>query len=47
LPDHSTKRHSAIHVDAKYKRHWEEIGESGWRGAGDELRDLLSTNPCK
>jgi len=26
-------------VDAKYKRHWEEIGESGWRGAGDELRE--------
>ena len=26
-------------VDAKYKRHWEEINESGWHGTENEIRE--------
>lgn len=26
-------------VDAKYKRHWEELQERGWRGQADDLRE--------
>jgi len=26
-------------VDAKYKRHWEELQEHGWRGQDDDLRE--------
>jgi hypothetical protein len=26
-------------VDAKYKRHWEELQDGGWRGQTDELRE--------
>ena len=26
-------------VDAKYKRHWEEINESGWHGTDNEIRE--------
>jgi 5-methylcytosine-specific restriction endonuclease McrBC regulatory subunit McrC len=29
----------AVIVDAKYKRHWEELQERGWRGQGDDLRE--------
>jgi 5-methylcytosine-specific restriction endonuclease McrBC regulatory subunit McrC len=26
-------------VDAKYKRHWEELQDGGWRGLADEVRE--------
>jgi 5-methylcytosine-specific restriction endonuclease McrBC regulatory subunit McrC len=26
-------------VDAKYKRHWEELQDGGWSGQTDELRE--------
>lgn len=29
----------AVIVDAKYKRHWEELQERGWRGQADDLRE--------
>jgi hypothetical protein len=29
----------AVIVDAKYKRHWEELQERGWRGQDDDLRE--------
>jgi 5-methylcytosine-specific restriction endonuclease McrBC regulatory subunit McrC len=29
----------AVIVDAKYKRHWEELQDGGWRGQTDELRE--------
>ena len=29
----------AIIVDAKYKKHWEELQERGWRGQDDDLRE--------
>jgi 5-methylcytosine-specific restriction endonuclease McrBC regulatory subunit McrC len=30
---------AAVIVDAKYKRHWEELQDGGWRGQTDELRE--------
>jgi 5-methylcytosine-specific restriction endonuclease McrBC regulatory subunit McrC len=30
---------AAIIVDAKYKRHWEELQDGGWRGQTEELRE--------
>jgi len=30
---------AAVVVDAKYKRHWEELQDGGWRGQTSELRD--------
>lgn len=30
--------HSAVIVDAKYKRHWEELQDGGWSGQDEELR---------
>lgn len=29
----------AVVVDAKYKRHWEELQDGGWRGQADELHE--------
>ena len=29
----------SVIVDAKYKRHWEELQDGGWRGQADELRE--------
>jgi len=29
----------AVIVDAKYKRHWEELQERGWRGQDEDLRE--------
>jgi hypothetical protein len=29
----------AVIVDAKYKRHWEELQQGGWRGQTDEMRE--------
>lgn len=29
----------AVIVDAKYKRHWEELQEHGWRGQDNDLRE--------
>jgi hypothetical protein len=29
----------AVIVDAKYKRHWEELQEHGWRGQDDDFRE--------
>lgn len=29
----------SVIVDAKYKRHWEELQECGWRGQDDHLRE--------
>jgi hypothetical protein len=29
----------AVIIDAKYKRHWEELQDGGWRGMTDELKE--------
>ncbi len=32
-------QNAAVIVDAKYKRHWEELQDGDWRGQTDELRE--------
>lgn len=31
-------------VDAKYKRHWEELQEHGWQGQDEDLREQHRTD---
>lgn len=34
----------AVVVDAKYKRHWEELQEHGWQGQDEDLREQHRTD---
>jgi hypothetical protein len=45
VPDITLERgnHTVI-VDAKYKRHWEELQRSGWRNLEEELRESHRTD---